>query len=216
MCKYNTIVFDLDGTLLYTLEDLLDGVNHTMTMFGYPARSLEEVRSFVGNGIGKLIERSVPDDVSKSQYEIVLAAFRNYYTKNCQNKTKPYDGIFEMLKELKQRNIKLAIVSNKNHKAVCELREKYFKDYIEVAIGDRTGYKRKPSPDSLHEALKCLGSKVEESVYVGDSDVDLETAKNAGIEHVLVTWGFRDKEYLVKKGGKNFIDEPMEIITYIK
>ncbi len=214
--KYNTVIFDLDGTLLYTLEDLTDCVNHTMGIFGYPAREITEIRSFVGNGIGNLIKRAVPDYVSEAQCEIVLAEFKEYYTHNCQKKTKPYDGILELIKTLNEMGIKQAIVSNKNDKAVKELNEKYFDGIIDVAIGDRWGHDRKPAPDSVLEALKELGSTTENTIYVGDSDVDIATAKNAGIMNVLVTWGFRDKELLIEKGGKYFIDKPEELLEYFK
>lgn len=212
--KYDTVIFDLDGTLLYTLEDLTDCVNHTMAVFGYPERIIDEIRRFVGNGIGMLVKRSVPDYVSDSQYELVLAQFKEYYTSNCQKKTKPYEGIQELIEQLKSKGIKLAIVSNKNDRAVKELNDKYFNGTIDVAIGDRRGKERKPAPDSVLEALEALGSTVKQAVYVGDSEVDIATAKNAGIMNVLVTWGFRDKEYLIENGGKNFIDKPQELLKY--
>ena len=212
--KYDTVIFDLDGTLLYTLEDLTDCVNHTMDVFGYPERTIREIRQFVGNGIGKLIRRSIPEYVSDSQCEIVLAEFKEYYTDNCQRKTRAYDGILDLIEKLKAKGIKLAIVSNKNDKAVKELNDKYFNGYIDVAIGDRNGKLRKPAPDSVYEALEQLGSDVSHAIYVGDSDVDIETANNAGMMNVLVTWGFRDKELLVEKGGKNFIDSPGELLKY--
>lgn len=213
--KYDTVIFDLDGTLLYTLEDLTDGVNHTMEVFGFPTRTIDEIRCFVGNGIGKLIRQAVPEYVDDKLYQEVLSEFKSYYTNNCLNKTKPYDGVTDLIKKLKSMGIKQAIVSNKNQGAVSELSRLYFGDIIDVAIGDRPGFNRKPAPDSVYEAIKILGSKKENVIYVGDSEVDIATARNAEIMNVLVTWGFRDKELLVKQGGKNFIDKPEELLKYL-
>lgn len=212
--KYDTVIFDLDGTLLYTLEDLTDGVNHTMRAFGYPERTMDEIRRFVGNGIGRLIRLAVPEYVTDSQYDTVLAEFKEYYTDNCQKKTRPYEGIIEIINKLKDMGIKQAIVSNKNDRAVKELNSRYFGGLIDVAIGDRPGYDRKPAPDSVLEALKELKSTADRAIYVGDSEVDIETAKNADMMNVLVTWGFRDKEFLEDKGGRNFIDKPEELLEY--
>lgn len=213
--RYDTVIFDLDGTLLYTLEDLTDCINHTMALFGYQERTIDEIRNFVGNGIGLLVRRALPEYVSDSQYEIVFTEFKKYYTENCQIKTRPYGGIPELIGKLKSMGVKQAIVSNKNDTAVKELTKKYFGDSIDVAIGDRDGYERKPAPDSVYEALSQLGSTKEKAIYVGDSEVDIETAKNADMMNVLVTWGFRDRERLEEQGGRNFIDRPEELLGYI-
>lgn len=213
--RFDTVIFDLDGTLLNTLEDLADCVNHTMKVFGYPERTIDEVRRFVGNGIGLLVKRAVPDYVDDEQYKTVFNEFKNYYTANCQVKTRPYDGILRLINELHQKGIKLAIVTNKNQMAVNELNKKYFNGIINVAVGDNGVRERKPSPEPIKEALKLLNSKAENTIYVGDSEVDVTTAKNAGLFGVCVTWGFRDKEQLVSSGGEHFIDKPEELVSYL-
>lgn len=173
--KYNTVIFDLDGTLLNTLEDLTDCVNHTMRVFGYRERTIDEVRGFVGNGIGLLVRRSLPDYVTDQQYSIVFDEFKRYYTDNCQIKTKPYDGVTELMAKLHNMGIKLAIVTNKNQNAVDELTPKYFGDIVNVAVGDNGIRERKPSSEPVAEALKILGSRAEDTMYVGDSEVDVAT-----------------------------------------
>lgn len=207
---YSTVIFDLDGTLLNTLEDLTDSVNYALNVMGYPVRNIYEVRAFVGNGIRKLIERAVPENTEPCDTEQTLTHFKEYYTKHNQDKTKPYDGVRELMARLKAKGIKMAIVSNKIHSGVIALRDEFFKD-IEIAIGDMPELKRKPAPDSCFLALEKLGSTVEETVYVGDSDVDLETAKNAGLDCISVLWGFRDKDFLIEKGAVVFADTPDDV-----
>lgn len=207
---YSTVIFDLDGTLLNTLEDLTDSVNYALNVMGYPVRNIYEVRAFVGNGIRKLIERAVPENTEPCDTEQTLAHFKEYYAKHNQDKTKPYDGVRELMARLKAKGIKMAIVSNKIHSGVIALRDEFFKD-IEIAIGDMPELKRKPAPDSCFLALEKLGSTVEETVYVGDSDVDLETAKNAGLDCISVLWGFRDKDFLIEKGAVVFADTPDDV-----
>lgn len=213
--KYNTVIFDLDGTLLNTLEDLADCVNHTMKVFGYKERTIEEVRNFVGNGIGMLVKRAVPDYVSDEQYETVFEEFKKYYTDNCQVKTKPYDGILPLIKQLHDMGVKIGIVTNKNQMAVNELNKKYFSGIINVAVGDNGIRERKPSTEPIAEALKLLGSKAEDTIYVGDSEVDVATAENSKLFGVYVTWGFRDKKQLEAVGGERFIDKPQELLAYL-
>lgn len=207
---YSTVIFDLDGTLLNTLEDLTDSVNYALGVMGYPVRDIDEVRAFVGNGIKMLIERAVPEKTKPCDVEQTLAHFKEYYAKHNQDKTKPYDGVCELMARLKEKGIKMAIVSNKIHSGVIALRDEFFKD-IEIAIGDMPELRRKPAPDSCFLALDKLKSTVEETVYVGDSDVDLETAKNAGIDCISVLWGFRDKDFLIKKGAGVFADTPDDV-----
>lgn len=213
---YRAVIFDLDGTLLNTLEDLRDGVNYVLALRGYPERSLEEIRRFVGNGIGKLIERVVPKEVTEEEREEILKEFRPYYTEHCRIKTGPYNGIMELLKELKERNIKMAIVSNKNDAAVKELAKYYFSEYINVAIGECAGIQKKPSPDSVFKAISLLGEEKEQAVYVGDSEVDRETAANAGMDCISVTWGFRDEALLKSLGPEYLIHKPEEIIRIVE
>lgn len=215
MRKYDTVIFDLDGTLLNTLEDLKDAVNYVMRQNGYPERTLEEVRHFVGNGIRKLMERAVPEYVKGETFERVFEEFRIYYTAHCQEKTCAYEGIVSLLQELKKQGIALAIVSNKNHAAVCELNEIYFKEYIKVAIGQKDGIRKKPAPDTVLQALKELGKEKETALYVGDSEVDYQTAGNTGMDCVLVTWGFRTVEELSEFKPYVFISKPEELLRVI-
>ena len=215
---YRAVIFDLDGTLLDTLEDLRDGVNYVLTLKGYPKRSLEEIRRFVGNGIAKLIERAAPQGTTEAEWAEMLQVFRAYYTEHCRIKTGPYEGITELLEELKKQGILMAIVSNKNDAAVKELVKYYFSDFIEpeVAIGEREGIQKKPAPDSVYEAMRLLGVEKEEAVYVGDSDVDRETAKNAALDCISVTWGFRDEEMLRGLEPEYLVHEPKEIMEIVK
>ena len=206
MKKYDTVIFDLDGTLLNTLEDLADAVNFVMRKNHYPQRTIEEVRRFVGNGIRRLMELAVPENISETEFEQVFEEFKNYYTEHCQIKTCAYDGVMPLLKHLHENGYAMAIVSNKNHAAVCELNDIYFKDYIEVAIGQKDGIRKKPAPDTVVQALKELGKTKERAVYVGDSEVDFATAKNSGMDCVLVTWGFRNLEELKEFQPVAFVD----------
>ena len=215
MSKYKTVIFDLDGTLLDTLEDLCDSTNFALARFGYPERTLSEVRSFVGNGIGKLIERALPCGVATSEYDAVLAEFKAHYATNCNNKTKAYDGIYNLLDSLKSSGIKLAVVSNKVDSAVKELCSRYFREYFEVAVGEKTGIRRKPAPDSVFAAMETFGAKKGSTVYIGDSEVDVETAKNAEIDLIAVSWGFRDREVLAALCDCHIADEPKEIEEFI-
>ena len=214
MKKYDTVIFDLDGTLLNTLEDLADAVNFVMRKNHYPQRTIEEVRRFVGNGIRRLMELAVPENISETEFEQVFEEFKNYYTEHCQIKTCAYDGVMPLLKHLDENGYAMAIVSNKNHAAVCELNDIYFKDYIEVAIGQKDGIRKKPAPDTVVQALKELGKTKERAVYVGDSEVDFATAKNSGMDCVLVTWGFRNLEELKEFQPVAFVEtaEQLQII----
>ena len=211
MKKKDTVIFDLDGTLLNTLDDLRDSVNAVMKKYGYPQHSLEQIRTFVGNGIGKLMERSVPGGRENEQFEQAFADFKSYYTDHCQIKTKPYDGVVDLMKCLSEQGFKLAIVSNKNDAAVKELNEIYFYRYTNAAIGERKGVRRKPAPDSVYAALDQLGSDIEKAVYIGDSDVDYETAVHCGMDCILVSWGFRDRELLESFDGAVVVDRCAEI-----
>jgi len=212
----DTVIFDLDGTLLYTLEDLKDSTNFALAKFGYPQRSLEEVRQFVGNGVVKLIERSIPQGRDNPNFNECLKIFKKHYEQNMYNKTAPYDGIIEMLKDLRKNNIKTAVVSNKFDLAVKKLCEKYFTCLIDTAIGESENVRKKPAPDSVFKAMEELKSPREKCIYVGDSDVDIQTAQNTGIECISVTWGYRDKDFLTKEGATIFADKPAEIIKIIK
>lgn len=213
---YKTVIFDLDGTLLNTLEDLRDSTNYALGCLGYPERNLEEIRTFVGNGIRKLIERAVPEGTAISEIDKVFDKFRPYYMEHSREKTCPYDGIMEVLDYLKKNGYQMAIVSNKSDAAVKDLAKYYFGNYISVAIGEREGINRKPAPDSVFEAMRLLNADAKTSVYVGDSDVDRQTAANAGLTCVSVTWGFRDGEELRKLKPQYIIREPKKLIEIVK
>lgn len=197
-----TIVFDLDGTLLDTLEDLTDSVNYAIGKFGFPERTLDEIRSFVGNGIAKLIERVIPEGTENPHYEEILKTFREYYALHCKDKTKPYDGIIEMLDMLDKEGYRMAVVSNKFDAAVKELCELYFGDRIRAAVGESEKVRKKPAPDAVYQVLEELSVSPEQAVYVGDSDVDLATAANVPMTCISVTWGFRSREQLLAAGAK--------------
>lgn len=216
MKKYDTVIFDLDGTLLNTLEDLADAVNFVMRANQYPERTVEEVRCFVGNGIRRLMEQAVPEHVIGEEFERVFEEFKNYYTEHCQIKTCAYEGIMSLLSCLYEKRYAMAIVSNKNHAAVCELNDIYFKEYINVAIGQKDGIRKKPAPDTVIQALKELGKDKEKAIYVGDSEVDFATAKNSGMDCALVTWGFRTVEELAEFSPTAFIDKPEELLGVLE
>ena len=216
MKRYDTVIFDLDGTLLNTLEDLADGVNAVMRANAYPERTLDEVRRFVGNGIRRLMEQAVPEGVCGEVFERVFEEFRTYYTEHCQIKTRAYDGVMELLAALKEKGYAMAIVSNKNHAAVCELNDIYFKEEIQVAIGQKDGIRKKPAPDTVFQSLKELGVSGERAVYVGDSEVDFMTAENSCMDCVLVSWGFRTKEELADCTPKAMIDRPEELLEFLE
>lgn len=205
----DTVIFDLDGTLLDTLEDLTDSVNCAMQKFGFPVHTTAEIRAFLGNGAPTLLERSIPQGLENPDYEAALAAFKAHYAEHCEDKTKPYEGVPEMLAELKKQGYHLAIVSNKFDGAVKKLCQKYFGEWISVSIGESVEVKRKPAPDTAYRALCELGCDALNAVYVGDSEVDIQTAKNAGLPCISVTWGFRSEERLRSEGAL----EPMLIRT---
>lgn len=213
--KTELIIFDLDGTILNTLEDLADSVNYALISNQFPTRTMEEVRSFVGNGIKKLIERAVPEGCKDTIVDKVFTDFKEHYEKHCADKTRPYDGISELLGELQNKKYHLAVVSNKADFAVQELCETYFSGKFEYVVGERKGIRRKPYPDSVLEVLDKLQINKENAVYVGDSEVDIQTAKNAGIKMICVEWGFRDRAYLMEQGAENFAASPIEICRFL-
>lgn len=205
-----TVIFDLDGTLLNTLLDLKESTNYALRQFGYPERTLEEIRYFVGNGVRKLIERAVPENCEN--IEECIAIFKEHYEKNMYNNTACYNSIEMILRELRSQGAKIGVVSNKFDLAVKELCKKYFGDLIDIAIGQFDDVPPKPAPNGVLKALNELGE--ETAIYVGDSEVDVQTAKNANLPCIGVTWGFRDRENL--KGADFIIDEPCDIIDIWK
>jgi phosphoglycolate phosphatase len=213
--KYDTIIFDLDGTLLNTLEDLRDSLNDILIKNGFESRSLEDVKRFVGNGVKNLVRLSIPEYCSEEELTLILEAFKEHYKNNMQNKTRPYNGIMELLLDLHRYGYKLAIVSNKFDTAVKSLSNTYFGSLISVAIGETAQIRRKPAPDSIYTAVKELGSDLSKAILVGDSETDVKTAKNAGIPCIGVTWGFRCREVLRAEGADFLIDTPRELLTLI-
>ena len=207
---YKTYIFDLDGTLLDTLSDLAAAVNYALRTHGMPEHSIDDVRRFVGNGVRKLMERAIPDGAANPQFDETFATFRQYYMAHSLDTTRPYEGIPEALAALKARGCRLAVVSNKMMAATQELCRHFFPDTIEVAIGENEaeGIRKKPAPDTVFAALKALGVGKEGAVYVGDSDVDIETARNSGLPCISVLWGFRDRDFLIQHGAKTFISDP--------
>ena len=212
MIMINTIIFDLDGTLLYTLQDLCDSTNYTLREFNMPERTIDEVKSFVGNGVKNLIRRAAARETSEETIEEMFSCFKAHYDIHCMDKTKEYDGITDVLETLHERGYKLAIVSNKVDSAVKELNKEFFSKYITTAIGEKKGVRRKPAPDTVNEAMKELGVTPEEVIYVGDSDVDIATAGNAGVPVISVLWGFRERDFLEKCGATTFVEQPLELL----
>ena len=218
MKNIDTIIFDLDGTLLNSLEDLHACFNQAIAQFGYPIRSIDEIRSFVGNGIRKAIERALPCDVSTDELDKITDYFRTYYKDHMLELTKPYDGIIELLTNLKSKGYKTAIVSNKYDDAVKELSKNYFGNLIDIAVGEGYGIRRKPEVDGVSKAIEMLGSKIETCIFVGDSDVDIMTANNANIPCISVLWGYKDKNFLKSKGAKYIAETTKDIekILYLR
>lgn len=214
---YSAVVFDLDGTLLDTLDDLWAAVNAALREFSLPTRTREEVRGFVGNGIVKLMERSV-GQAEKELFDGALEAFKRYYGAHCEDNTKPYEGIVELLSTLKAKGIRTAVVSNKADFAVKKLAKGYFDGLLEYAVGENeeAGIRKKPAPDSLLAVMQSMGAGTDSTVYIGDSEVDIQTAKNAGVDCISVTWGFKDRAFLIENGATLFADTPKEILSLIE
>lgn len=210
------IIWDLDGTLMDTLQDLYLATNHALRAFGMPERSLDEVRCFVGNGVRRLIQLAVPQGDSNPLFEEVFKEFKAYYVEHCQDNTDLYTGIADTLQALKEAGYRMAVVSNKLQTGVDELHKEYFSQYIDVAIGERQGINRKPAPDMVLLALQELGADKEEAVYIGDSDVDIMTARNSGLPCISVLWGFRDRDFLIEHGATTFAQHPRDILDLLK
>ena len=213
--KTKAVVFDLDGTILDTLGDLSNSVNFALVKNNLPTRTQSEVRSFVGNGIRLLIERAVPDGTGSEIVDACFEDFKSHYKENSAVLTKAYDGIEELLSELNAKGMKTAVVSNKADFAVQTLVEKYFKGLFDYSVGEKEGVRRKPYPDSLICAMDYLGVSKDDCVYVGDSDVDIETARNSGIKCICVTWGFRDESFLKDFSPDYIVNNPQEILDII-
>jgi len=215
MKRYKAVIFDLDGTLLDTLTDLAEGTNYALRVNGFPERTTDEIRRFVGNGARKLVERAVPDSQAEAALEQVRQDFDVYYKVHCKDHTRPYPGIIEMLEELARRGYALGVVSNKPDFAVQELIPEYFPGLFASVSGERTGVAKKPAPDLIWEAMKELQATNSDAIYVGDSEVDLEAAANAGIPCISVAWGFKGREFLEEYKAEVIIEKPLEILNYI-
>ncbi|MBP5799182.1 MAG: HAD hydrolase-like protein [Prevotella sp.] len=221
--RYDTFIFDLDGTLLDTLGDLAASVNYALRSHGMPEHSLDDVRRFVGNGVRRLMERAIPEGAENPLFDEAFATFRQYYMAHSLDTTRPYDGIPETLAALRARGCHIAVVSNKMMAATVELCQHFFPDTVEVAMGEHEaeGIRKKPAPDTVFAALDSLGIprplRGEDRggvVYVGDSDVDIQTAANAGIPCISVLWGFRDKDFLIQHGATSFVSAPSDLLNF--
>ena len=215
MIAYNTYIFDLDGTLLDTLTDLAASVNYALRTHGIPEHTIDDVRRFVGNGVRKLMERAVPDGTDNPLFDEAFATFRQHYMEHSLDTTRPYDGIPETLAALKAKGCRLAVVSNKMMAATQELCRHFFPDTVEVAIGEHeaAGIRKKPAPDTVIAALRQLGVGEEGAVYIGDSDVDIATARNSSLPCISVLWGFRDRDFLLQHGATTLISAPKELLV---
>lgn len=216
------IIWDFDGTLMDSLTDLMNSTNYALSQFGMPTRSYDEVRQFVGNGVHKLIERAVGDNCSADDVERCFAVFKQHYMVHCKDNTKPYDGIIEVISQLHDKGCRQAIVSNKLQGGVTELHNEWFRGIIDVAIGETPGVQRKPAPDMVNKAIDGLKKMFSidadahiTAVYIGDSDVDLATAHNAGLPCISVLWGFRSKEFLLSHGATIFAEKPQDILKVL-
>ena len=214
--KYTTIVFDCDGTLLDTLTDLRNAVNYVLRAHDLPERSIPEVKAALGNGVAHLMRQSLPDSISEAQFNTYLDEFKAYYGEHLQDYTAPYPGMLDVLDTLRAKGYKLAIVSNKIQEGITPLNKEYFGDRLPVAIGERPGLQRKPAPDMILQALKELDSTQSESIYIGDSEVDVATAKNSGLLCIGVTWGFRDEQLHKDLGVKYIARKAEDIVTIIE
>lgn len=213
--KHSLAIFDLDGTILYTLVDLKNSMNFTLKKFGFPERALDEVRRFVGNGIRNLIIRAAPKGTDEKTIDEMFEVFNEHYAVHCNDNTKSYDGIDELLKKLKEQKVKTAVVSNKADYAVQTLVKKYFDGLFDYAVGEKQGVRKRPCPDSVNEVLRVLDTPKEAAVYIGDSEVDVATAKNAQMDCIAVDWGFRDREVLINSGATLIVSDAAALYNEI-
>lgn len=209
--KYELVIFDMDGTILYTLDDICDGVNASLSKHGLPVRTKDEIRRHIGNGIRHEIESSVPEGTKESMIDAVFHDFHAWYEIHCNDRTRPYDGIVELLEDLKQAGIHCAVVSNKADYAVKALNEIYFKGLLEAGVGEKDGIARKPAPDEVDEVLRLLNMERNRAVYIGDSEIDIETAANAGMDCIGVSWGYRDRKWLQECGAEVIVDDVSQL-----
>ena len=210
----NTVIWDMDGTILNTLEDLKDSVNYAVVSHGFKPYNLQEIKAMLGNGIKVLMELAVPEGLNNPKFDDCFKTFQEYYQLHMNDKTRPYDGIPEVMEQLNRKGWKQAIVSNKIDSAVQKLAGTYY-PFVDLALGEKDGLKRKPHPDMVLAALKKLGVTTDEAVYVGDSEVDLATAKNSGLDCISVAWGFREIQKLKTIGAKNIVETPKQLLKVL-
>ncbi len=217
--KTRAVLFDLDGTLLNTLTDIASGCNQALSQFGLEEKSLEQIRLSVGNGFKKLVERIVPQGIENPQFEQIFHRAQNLYAQHALDKTCPYEGILPLMEELKKQHILMGIISNKPDAEVKKLARHFFADFVseDAAVGEKEseGIRRKPAPDAVLSILKTLNVSADQSCYVGDSDVDIETAHNAKLFCISVTWGFRTRDFLIEHGAQSLIDKPQQLIQVL-
>lgn len=214
--SYHAVIFDMDGTILNTLDDLTDSLNYVLEKMGYSVHSTQEIAGFLGNGVNVLVRSALPAGVGEEKTEEFLNAFKARYKDHLRDKTRPYDGVMEVLYTLRERGVKTAVVSNKFDAAVKLLSGEYFDGLLMSAVGESDTVRKKPAPDGVLMAMKELGVTPDETLYVGDSEVDVETAKNTGIACVGVTWGFRKKEVLIQAGAEYIIDQPKALLEIVE
>lgn len=213
--RYKTVIFDFDGTLLYTVQDLADAVNHAIAKHGHPTHNVRAIERMVGNGVNMLVARALPQGFDTPDYEEIMTDFRTFYAEHCQDNTRPYDGVTEMLARLKEEGRKLAIVTNKYQTAAEQLRRRFFSGSVELIVGDFEGRRRKPAPDGVFAALKSLGADAAGAVYVGDTEVDMQTAENAGLDCICVSWGYRTKQELVELKAPAIAENTDELLAML-
>lgn len=215
MIKHTTVLFDFDGTLLYTVKDLADAVNYALEQYGYPTHSVETIQGFVGNGVATLMARSIPGGFDDPNYAGALKQFKAFYSLHSMDNTVPYEGIQEMLHALKAQGRKMAIVTNKYQAAAEDLRKRFFDDTVPLIVGDLEGRERKPAPDAVYVAMERLGAEKADCIYVGDTEVDMQTAQNAGIDFAACAWGYRTRQQLEALGIPRIADTPAELTRLI-
>ena len=209
------VVFDMDGTILNTIDDIAGAVNYILQKNNMPLRTVDEVKTFVGNGLRRTLELSIPEDAPKDFVDEVFDEFTFYYKNHSDIFTKPYEGIVDAIRKLKEAGYRLAVVSNKREEAVIELCHVFYEGLFEQIVGENDGIKRKPAPDMVHKALKNMGINPAEAIYVGDSDVDIQTANNSGLLGIFVSWGFRTPQFLAQNGAKIIVDTPEKLVSVI-
>lgn len=209
------VIFDLDGTLLYTLEDLTNSVNFTLDLFDYETCTIDEISSYVGNGVKQLMRRALPSDISEKDFELCYACFMDHYSKHCCEKTVPYPGIVDVLKVLKSRGIKIGVMSNKFQSAAEDVCEHYFEGLYDMVVGESEYCRRKPAPDGINMICDRFDISKDETIFFGDTEVDVRTGDNAGVYCVSVLWGFRDRAFLSRNGAHLFIENPYDILDML-